>query len=224
MDPDQFDRLIRLQTQFLRIQRDLLNASFDLEELTRELLVANPPPITLERSILIYQQHFYAREIARRAIDAGSDQARDSLGFIIENDEEVFGSGLENPSRHQDLRVIFSEPPVRLGLSPLDTNSSSTIVAPSQIPFTATSSPTPSAASQTSPTLSITDQRVNLLLSQGISPPRRPVADPIVVTHSHRRRSYRVSEDHRTARRLARNWSEDRASSKKKSLKPPDTK
>ena len=45
MDPDQFDRLIRLQTQFLRIQRDLLNASFDLEELTRELLVANPPPI-----------------------------------------------------------------------------------------------------------------------------------------------------------------------------------
>ena len=50
MDPDQFDRLIRLQTQFLRIQRDLLNASFDLEELTRELLVANPPPIILERS------------------------------------------------------------------------------------------------------------------------------------------------------------------------------
>jgi hypothetical protein len=57
----------------------------------------------------------------------------------------------------------------------------------------------------------------------------RPVAAPIpplsaVDTHSHRRPSYRVSEGHRAARRLARNWSEDRASSKRISLKPPITK
>ena len=77
------------------------------------------------------------------------------------------------------------------------------------------------------------DQPVNLLLSQVRfrSPPRRPAAAPIpplsavdTHSHSHRHPSYRVSEDHRAARRLARNWSEDRASSKRKSLKPPDTK
>jgi hypothetical protein len=38
------------------------------------------------------------------------------------------------------------------------------------------------------------------------------------------RPSYQVSEGHRAARRFARNWSEDRASSKRNSLRPPNTK
>jgi hypothetical protein len=90
MDPD---RLLRVKTDLLRLQRNLLTVTAEVEEITRELRVLNTNPECpcLVRALHRYEQRYLARKIHKQAIRAGALRPQGELGFIVDNEEEVFG-------------------------------------------------------------------------------------------------------------------------------------
>jgi hypothetical protein len=90
IDPN---RLLHVKTDLLRLQRHLLTITAEVEEITNELRVLNTDPECpcLERALHRYKQRYLARKIHKQAISAGALRPQGSLGFIVDNEEEVFG-------------------------------------------------------------------------------------------------------------------------------------
>jgi hypothetical protein len=196
MDPD---RLLNLQTELLRLQHSLLRVTAEVESVAIELCSLNSalPQPSLSLALIQYERGFLARCVHQQVLDAGALLLPvDAQGFIVENEEAVYGEGAD-PSLSPILWFTGTS----------NTPSVDPIIAD---PVNSSSPPLSSLSRVSSPPR----RRVAALI----------LPTSAVDTCSCRHHSYRVSEDHRAARTFACNWSKDRAASKRNSLRPPDTK
>jgi hypothetical protein len=96
MDPD---RLFVLQAELLCLQRSLLRVSAEVKTIAGELhaLTVEPPPPCLQQALLQYERQYIAWQVYQQAIDAGALRPLGFQGFIVDNEDAVFGE-LADPS------------------------------------------------------------------------------------------------------------------------------